>query len=313
MNRNATYPAHIKNELITQGRLQSYLNTFPVLDDRDLIGVYVWNKHLCAAIYPLIAAAEIALRNSVDSALTKKLGALWWSGSKLQYNSYQPTNPLPYAVDVVRKNFQKAYSQAKRDMRIRYNSKANPTHNQVVANTDLSTWEQIFDAEFFGQVTKPNGTITPLIWPANLGAIFRGAWSTTSTSTFTQQVKDLIKTVREFRNRISHNEPIWKKYGIQNEQQAIAYIHEKIRKIDELITLICPSKRAILAQQNLFENAYRAASIAEIRRFQGREQVHKVTSIRKFKALLRIGRSMENKSLVLSTNKKSFATLTLRS
>lgn len=311
MSRIVVYPAHIKTDLITHGRLQSYLNTFQVNDDRDLLGVYLWNKHICSTIYPLLAAAEISLRNSIDSALTKKMGNAWWTGAKLQFNSYNPTQPTPHSVKVVKDNFQKAFHQAKRDMRSRYNSHAKPSHSQIVANTDLSTWEHIFDGEFFGQVTKPNGVATPLIWPSNLGSVFRGTWPMTSTSNFLHYVKDLVKTVREFRNRVSHNEPIWKKYGITNEQQAITYLHEKIAKIDELITLICPQKRAILAQQNLFENAYRAASIAEIRRFQGREGIHKVTSIRKFRKLLKESHGVENKSVMIKNGKSSIAILTL--
>jgi len=35
----------------------------------ELMGVYLWNVHVCSALYPLIAAVEISLRNTIDQAL----------------------------------------------------------------------------------------------------------------------------------------------------------------------------------------------------------------------------------------------------
>jgi hypothetical protein len=60
--------------------------------------------------------------------------------------------------------------------------------------------------------------------------------------------KDLVKTVREFRNRVSHNEPIWKRYGVDSQEDAIAHLHEKIDRIDKLILLISPRKAELVKE-----------------------------------------------------------------
>lgn len=37
------------------------------------MGVYLWNAHVCGALYPLIGMAEITSRNASDPALTAVL------------------------------------------------------------------------------------------------------------------------------------------------------------------------------------------------------------------------------------------------
>lgn len=43
------------------------------VNDVELMGVYLWNAHVCGALYPLIGMAEIISRNASDPALTAVL------------------------------------------------------------------------------------------------------------------------------------------------------------------------------------------------------------------------------------------------
>lgn len=56
----------IIDDLITEERLKSYEVTFNTQNDIELLGAYLWNSHVCSALYPLLSATEVALRNAID-------------------------------------------------------------------------------------------------------------------------------------------------------------------------------------------------------------------------------------------------------
>jgi len=231
----------------------------------------------------LLTAAEVTLRNAIDSALTRDLGLFWWKGTKLHYNSFAPGTQPPHSVEALKKNFSTAAKQVKRDKKRRYGvNNPMPTHHEVIAKTEFSTWEFILDAEFNG----PNR-----IWPQHLGSVFRGVWPTKKASTMLNSSKDLVKTIREFRNRVSHHEPVWKRYGVQSEADAIAHLHEKIDKIKQLIALVSPEKEQLVLKNGLLSRAERICSIEELRICQHSTHTHKVKSISKLCRLAQLAGS----------------------
>ncbi|WP_286899685.1 hypothetical protein [Achromobacter sp. UBA2119] len=70
--------------LISNERISSYQSVFLPNNDVELMGVYLWNMLVCGALYPLISAVEISLRNAIDQALVAELGRFWWAGGKLR-------------------------------------------------------------------------------------------------------------------------------------------------------------------------------------------------------------------------------------
>lgn len=44
--------------------------------------LYIWNLHLSAAFYPLLASIEVALRNKVILCLSEAFGVKWWSSAR---------------------------------------------------------------------------------------------------------------------------------------------------------------------------------------------------------------------------------------
>ncbi|MEQ6438282.1 hypothetical protein V8Z74_25240 [Comamonas sp. w2-DMI] len=72
------------------------------------MGVYLWNAHVCGALYPLMGAVAVTLRNAIDQALVADLGRFWWAGGKLRYRSFAPHVNAPYPVQAGRDNFAKA-------------------------------------------------------------------------------------------------------------------------------------------------------------------------------------------------------------
>ncbi len=282
MPRSIIYRPELIEGVITNERLNSYQQVFQPIDDVELVGAYLWNSHVCSALYPLLAATEITLRNSIDTALRNDIGNKWWRISALRYKSYYPNihhSNLPYSVKAIRKNFENASWQVKTDKKRRYNNyNHHPTHHEILAKTEFSTWEFMLDAEFTGN---------NMIWPSNLGRVFRGDWKGATPSTLLSKTKDMVKTVREFRNRVSHHEPVWKKYGVTNETDAIIHLHEKIKKMVDLVSIISPEKLELLEKSGIIERAYRACSIGELRRCQQNFKTHNVKSMSKLCRLVK--------------------------
>ncbi len=258
--------------LISNERISSYQSVFLPNNDVELMGVYLWNMFVCGALYPLISAVEISLRNAIDQALVAELGRFWWAGGKLRYRSFAPDADAPRAVLAVRENFAKATRSHASDLRRRHavRGTVRPQHHSIIAKTDFSTWEFLLDAEFMGR---------GLIWPKHLSAVFRGPWPVHRAGAMLAHVHDLVATLRDFRNRLFHHEPAWKRYGVSSEADAMQVLREKIGKVESLLALIHPENLRLLQANGLLRDAHRACSSAEIRRFQHLAHAHQVTSL----------------------------------
>jgi hypothetical protein len=298
MPHTLAYRPLLIDNLITNERLYSYKTTFKTTTDIELVGAYLWNVNVCSELYHLISAAEISLRNTIDKALVADLGYFWWKKTKLHYKSFTSGQNPPHFVKCVYGNFDSASRAVIKEKKDRYGITGNviPSHHEIIAKTEFSTWEFILDDEFMGN---------NLIWPKNMGKVFLGAWPSPSANTTLSYMRDLVKTVREFRNRIFHHEPAWKKFGVHNESDAITHLHEKIAKIEELLSIVAPEKKNLLDKNKIIENAYRACSITEIRRFQHKSIAIKVKTLGKFRSLVK--RSINDNSvekLVFYSDKK---------
>ncbi|HVK52769.1 MAG TPA: hypothetical protein VM469_13640 [Pseudoxanthomonas sp.] len=124
--------------LISKERLESYREVFQPHDDVGLMGAYLWNAHVCGALYPVMGIVEVTLRNAIDHALQQALGTFWWSGNKLKYRSFAPGAMPPTPVLRVRENLAKAADKYKLDKRSRYGARGHivPSHAGVIAKTD---------------------------------------------------------------------------------------------------------------------------------------------------------------------------------
>ena len=148
--RSITYRPEIIGDLISSGRIYSYEHVFNHKDDAELVGAYLWNANVCAALYPLVQLVEVSLRNSIDSALSYNNNRMWWARGRLGYNSYQAGAAEPRLIQKIRSNFDGAANKVRIDKFERYGVRAHPTHAEIVAKTDFATWEWMLDSEFYG-------------------------------------------------------------------------------------------------------------------------------------------------------------------
>lgn len=265
--------------LISNERISSYQRVFQPRNDAELVGVYLWNAYVCGALYPLISGVEITLRNAIDQALVADLGRFWWASGKLRYRSFSPNEEAPRSVQAVRENFSKATRTHVAEQRRRHARRGSvtPHHHGIIAKTEFSTWEFLLDSEFLGR---------GLIWPKHLSTVFQGRWPTQQGNALLAQTRTLVATLREFRNRLFHHEPAWKRYGVLSEADALAHLQEKIAKVESLLALIHPENLRLLQARGLLRHAHRACTAAEIRRFQQLALVHDVDSLGKLAALV---------------------------
>ena len=300
MPHTVQYRPMLIDQMISSYRIASYSKVFSTTTDMELVGAYLWNSHVCASLYPLLSAAEVTLRNAIDAALTADLGRFWWKKGTLQYKSFvSPSAKAPQSVEFLANNFQSAFKIARREKAKRPGSSGAPDHQEIVSQTEFSTWEFVLDSEFMGN---------NLIWPKNLGQVFRGAWPTSAN--MLQHCKDRVSLVRNFRNRIFHHEPAWKRYGVTDEQQAVVHLHEKIGKITELISWISPEKIDLLEKSGVVRTAYRACSLAEIKRFKHQSKISTVNSMaRLVKAAEAAGASNEVLQIAVYGKRRQIYTL----
>jgi hypothetical protein len=67
------YRPTLIDELITQPRMSSYQRVFNPTNDIELMGAYLWNTHVCGAIYPLIGTAEVLTETDAIQHLLEKI------------------------------------------------------------------------------------------------------------------------------------------------------------------------------------------------------------------------------------------------
>jgi len=289
MPQTLQYRPVLIDTLISNERISSYQSVFQPAHDVELMGVYLWNTSVCGALYPLIGAVEVSLRNAIDQALVADLGRFWWTSTKLRYRSFAPDADTPRPVQVMRENFAKATREYVAEQRRRHAARGNvaPHHHGVIAKTPFSTWELLLDGEFLGR---------GLIWPKYLSAVFRGPWPTHQASLMLAHVRKTVAMLRDFRNRLFHHEPAWKRYGVQTEAHALQHLQEKLGKVESLLTLIHPENLRLFQVNGLLQDAHRACTAGEIRRFQNLAEIHKINSLEKL-ALLVNRSGMENSAL----------------
>lgn len=206
---------------ISNSRLSSYQHILKITDQNQILRAYYWNIALSSSIYPLIQTLEITLRNAIDQAVRNHHQPI------TQYNKPSFKND-PYWFENILRDVQdtkisrmnatkKSRWLNAQGQRIRFTSgedavnkarlEVNRYRTQVHAEDILSRMTFGFWTTFLSNDFQ-NALTHHLLWPNLLSEVFPNAPLGTSRSDIEQQ----FTFVREFRNRLSHHEPVWKFY-----------------------------------------------------------------------------------------------------
>lgn len=259
----------LKDNVISSGRLSSYRVVFSTATDEELLGAYLWNARLASEFYPLLSFIEVALRNSISSVITAKKGMWWWRKNRLRYKSFSQGAMSPKVVTSIYDSFSDAHRSVKRAKKDRYGlGGARIGHHEVIGATNFIVWEKLLDNEFMGD---------SLFWPAYLGEVFLGWPSNLTPSQFLISVRNRVKTVREFRNRLAHHEPLWKAHGVSDIGGALVYLNSKLATAIELLQIISPDKRRLIENSGLENRLRRVCSVEELLRHQEKARKYALT------------------------------------
>lgn len=105
-------------------------------------------------------------------------------------------------------------------------------HDLLVAKMDFGFWDNLLRECF-----SINGDKKAL-WPQCMPMVFPNLPNGHTNAS----VQTEISALRELRNDIAHNSPIWKHRSVVNEQTALTYINTQIDKISEIIKWLSSEK-----------------------------------------------------------------------
>lgn len=251
--------------LISSVRLGSYRTTFRSANECELYGIYIWSQHAAASIYPLLQNLEISLRNAIDKEARARFGERWWERiqSTRDRGDCHFHKNIEKAKDCLTREWCKKEKRRRRGTRVEHLQVPVWTHDQIIAATDFSTWHYVLNNEYSSPSPSENQRF---LWPKSLSKVFKNYGKINpNQQRVRKNLTDLIFELREYRNRISHHEPLWvKSPNVNNARAAIDTIREKINKIELVIEALDINLLNIMRKVGLFDNARRVCSLNEL-------------------------------------------------
>lgn len=184
-------------EVISGPRFATYLRA-QGNDVEKALELYLWNVETSAAFLGPLHFCEVGVRNGVVEAIEKVHGPNWpWSNGFIR-SLPMPRNATHYDPGA------NLTAVARRQ----------PTAGKVVADLNFAFWEKVFTV---GQDQR--------LWIPHLHASFPGVDPATPASLARATAFTALETIRRFRNRIAHHEPVF----TRNLACDLALIREMLR------------------------------------------------------------------------------------
>lgn len=200
---------------LSSERFDSYDNSESDSDE-EILARYLWNMALCRSLYPALQGLEIALRNSLHSAISARENEDWWF--KRQHDIVQGD----YGENCVGKAINRAM-----------NTSYPPNDGDVVAELSFGFWTSLFDRRYEQD-----------LWPQLLPDVLPHAPRKVRTAKFMR--KKLNQKMKNLRNRVFHHEPIWY-WNDLADQHDLAL---------DLIEWMCPAWRITVETDDRFPEVY---------------------------------------------------------
>lgn len=162
-------------------RLHKY---FAIYNDKNrAVALYKANLSLSQSFHPLLGVFEVALRNNVYAAIASHFGDDDWIIN--QKDGFMADESLAGTRYYLRRSIIKTEDRlTDREIPI--------TSGNVVAEQYLSFWTELFEPHYYGLLAATPINAFPLR-PSNFSR-----WD----------IAGRLQTIRKWRNRINHNEPI---------------------------------------------------------------------------------------------------------
>jgi hypothetical protein len=174
--------------------------------DQTVLARYLYNLALCESLYPVLHVLEVALRNSVDAALSA---------------AFPPGPASPRGADglpvtgswldaspcVLGSREQEEIRKVKR--RLLGERKAATAH-RLIAGVSMGFWAGLFTRHYeIGPASSyvPSAGRPAALWPRHLKSVFPAIPRRVATRAHVHQV---IRGAADLRNQVFHHRPIWR-------------------------------------------------------------------------------------------------------
>lgn len=176
---------------LSEARMRRYLLATGEIPEKA-IKLYQDNLRISKAFHPLLSVFEVVLRNRIDHVLSNYFDDTNWVMN--QKSGFMADASLTFfdkrtgklvLNQYLRKEVEKAEQRLER-------SGANITSGRIIAEQSLGFWTSMFDLTYYRALKgRPIQIFQDL--PRGYGR---------------KQINEALESVRVFRNRINHNEPI---------------------------------------------------------------------------------------------------------
>lgn len=196
---------------LTVPRLATIQAFFKTKSDKDILGCYAWNQAVGAGLLPILGDFEVSFRNALHRALSQHFGSVDsfdWMMPRLN-----PAHSINLAAPALLPARHKLNPRSKDDVSAvmsKIRGKKPPgyvvTPDDIVAALPFGFWEVLIGG--LGHSSQPAG-----LQASVLAAVFPHAPDTLTVpygdQAFRKRVLDLLKRIRDVRNRIGHHDSLW--------------------------------------------------------------------------------------------------------
>ena len=138
--------------------------------------LYHWNMAVAEAFYSPLQTLEVIVRNALGDKLKSAFGHQWYLANNVQYLRYPQPEMLAAAIsELSRRN-------------------AAIDHGRIVAELNFGFWAGLLGKRYETNLWRP---------------LFRHAFPNAPKPFLRKNVHEPLETLRLFRNRIAHHEPIF--------------------------------------------------------------------------------------------------------
>ena len=192
---------------ISAARLQRY-EAICGNDPKKSLKLYQTNLRLSQAFYPILSLFEIILRNAINDEMIRYYNDAEWLKNRMNSLVYRGVDPNT-GKPIVNEYLKKKIANVIRNNR-------NASNGKIVSELSFGFWTDLFEPKYFPLV---NGRPMYIFY-------------TFPSGTNRSIISGRLKTIRDFRNRVYHNEPII--FGVDQNGNTIFYTQDCVDIYNEL-------------------------------------------------------------------------------
>lgn len=233
------------NPFISAARLNTYRTFFTPTDDTALLGAYLWNKDVASSFFPLLQILEVSLRNAIHNEAQSIIGPFWFDNIAVKKNRNNPALNRAYT-----QHFRKiadVRADIQRTLLI-----STPTEDGIISSVTFGFWTNLF-SPVFDVNRNPRA-----LWPQLLKPVFPNV-----AKGYLQRhdIQTKLLTLKTFRNKAFHHEPVWNIGRPNNINDAILKLLTTRNLMIEIIKSISNDCFDLISKSGYIDNISRVCSL----------------------------------------------------